>query len=171
MQELDKEGNTALIAAAASSIAGRVDCVKLLLKSGARVNSFNHKKYNALCSHIYKCKDLNKPPEKNIVLLLYVAGETLDGITIDEVVENTSCALEKRGISLRELCRESIRKYLLHLNLDQNVFKTILYLGLPKLLTKYLLFDMSLHETTECSLHRVAKFESSFAGVCSVAEI
>ena len=117
---VDKEGNTALITASASSEAGRLECVKLLLRSGVKVNFYNNKKYNALCSHISESKDLNKHPDRTMVLLLYAAGETLDGITIDENDENTSCVLEylgKQEINLRELCREAIRKKLLFLNL------------------------------------------------------
>ena len=90
----EKEGNTALVIAGASSVAARVECVKLLLRSGAKVNLFNNNKSNAHCSHISKSKDLNKPPDRTMVLLLYAAGETLDGITIDEDDEITSFILD-----------------------------------------------------------------------------
>ena len=89
------------------------------------MNSFNNNKQNALCSHISKSKDLNKQPDRTMVLLLYAAGETLDGITIDEDDDNTSCVLDyldKREINLKELCRETIRKHLLQLNLHQCLF-------------------------------------------------
>ena len=79
-----KEGNTALIIASSSCVTGRIGYVQLLLRSGAKVNVSNNKKLNALCSHISKSKDLNKPPDRTMVLLLYAAGETLDGMTIDE---------------------------------------------------------------------------------------
>ena len=132
----DKEGNSPLIIASGSSVPGRVECVKSLLRSGARVNSFNNNKQNALSSHISKSRDLNKLPDRTMVLLLYAAGETLDGITIDEDDDNTSCVLDyldKREICLKELCRESFRKYLLYLNVHhQCLFNIVPRLGLPK---------------------------------------
>ena len=149
---VDNEGNTALNTASASSEAGRLECVKLLLRSGAKMNLYNNKKYNALCSHIYKSKYLNKPPDRTMVLLLYAAGETLDGIIIDEDDENTSCVLdylEKQDINLRELCREAVRNHLLQLDLHGCLFNRIPQLGLPKLLTQYLLCNMSLEN--DCS--------------------
>ena len=145
---VDKEGNTPLIIAGSSSVAGRVECVKLLLRSGARVNLLNNSKNNALCSHISKSKDLNKPPDRTMVLLLYAAGETLDGITIedDEITGFVLDYLEKRTISLKEICRETIRKHLLQLNLHQCLFFKIPELGLPTLLTQFLLCNMSLDD-------------------------
>ena len=145
----DKEGSTALVIAGASSVADRVECVKLLLRSGAKVNKFNNNKSNALCGHISKSKDLNKPPDRTMVLLLYAAGETLDGITIDEDDEVTSFVLdylEKRKICLKEICRETIRKHLLQINSHQCLFFKIPKLGLPTFLTQYLLCNMSLDD-------------------------
>ena len=87
---------------------GRFECLVVLLISGAEVNLFNKKKLNALCHHINKSKDWNKPPDKTMVLLLYGAGETLDCITIDEDDESTSCVLnylDKTEINLNEKCR------------------------------------------------------------------
>ena len=70
---------------------------------------------------------------------------------IDEDDDNTSCVLDyldKREINLKELCRESIRKHLLQLNLHQCLFSKIPQLGLPKLLTQYMLCNMSLDTMT-----------------------
>ena len=102
---VDKKGITPLIVASVGNIRA-IKRVKLLLRSGARVNSFNNRKdlnkfppegitvdqddddtrsftnMNALCHHIEKSKHWNKPPDRTMVLLLYAAGETLDGITI-----------------------------------------------------------------------------------------
>ena len=49
----DREGNIALIIASGSSVQCRVECVKLLLRSGARVNSFKNNKQNALCLFVF----------------------------------------------------------------------------------------------------------------------
>ena len=139
----DKEGNTPLITASGKSAPGRVECVKVLLKSGAKVNLFNNKNQNALGHHMYKSNDWNKPPDRTMVLLLYAAGETLDGI---------SCFLDyldKREINLKELCREATRKYLLRLNRHHCLFNKIPRLGLPKRLTQHMLFDISLDTKTD----------------------
>ena len=118
----DKDGNTPLMLVRSRSVNCHIECVKLLLRSGAKVNLFNNNKQNALCRYICKSKELNKPPDRTMVLVLYAAGETLDDITIDEDDDNTSCVLDyldKREINLKELCREAIRKHLLYLNLHQ----------------------------------------------------
>ena len=47
---------------------------------------------------------------------------------------------------LKHLCREAIRKHLLELDLHTHLFGRIPKLGLPKPLTEYLLFRMSLSE-------------------------
>ena len=149
---VDKEGNTAIITAGGRSVPGRVECVKALLLSGAVVNLKNKMNRNALGHLIYKSYDWNKPPNRTMVLLLYAAGETLDGITIDEDDENTSCVLdylEKREINLKELCRKAIRKQLLQLDLHGCLFNRIPQLWLPKLLTQYLLWNMSLDTKTD----------------------
>ena len=148
----DKDGNTPLIIVSGSSVKCHIKCVKLFLSSGAKVNLFNNKKQNALCSHICKSKELNKSPDRTMVLLLYAAGETLDEITIDEEADNISCVLDyldKREIYLKELCREAIRNHLLKLNLHQCLFNKIPQHGLPKLLSQYLLCNMSLDTNTE----------------------
>ena len=148
----DKEGNTPLIITSGRSVPGRVECLKVLLISGAKVNLLNNKKLNALCHHINKSKYWNKPPDRTMVLLLYAAGETLDGITIDEDDESARCVLDyldKREIRLKSLCRETIRKHLIELNFHRCLFNKIPQLGLPTLMTRYLLYNMTLD--TKCS--------------------
>ena len=148
----DKDGNTPLILVRGRNVKCHIECVKLLLRSGAKVSLFNNNKLNALCRYICESKELNKLTDRTMVLFLYAAGETLDGITINEDDENTSCVLDyldKREINLKELCREAIGKHLLYLNLHQSLFGKIPQLGLPELLSQYLLCDMSLDTKTE----------------------
>ena len=148
----DKNGNTPLIMVSCSIVEYHTKCVKLLLRSGDKVNFFNNKKQNALCSHISKSKKLNMSPGITMVLLLYATGETLDGITVDKHDDNTSCVLDyldKREINLKELCRETIRQHLLNLNRHHCLFNKIPQLGLLKLLTQYLLCNMSLDTNVE----------------------
>ena len=46
--------------------------------------------------------------------------------------------------SLKELCREVIRKYLLQLNPFKTLFKRAPLLGLPRVLTSFLVYDFDL---------------------------
>ena len=89
---LDQQGNTAL-----HTINTRVKGC-LLLAAGARINIFNDQKHNALRSYIfwrndraldYRRRRVNiyspeykEPLRENICMLLYAAGETLDGTTV-----------------------------------------------------------------------------------------
>ena len=135
--------NTPLIFAAGQNI----NCAKLLLEANAKINMFNKNMRNALCNHIERRISANKPPDRTMVLLLYAAGETLDGITLLED-DHTSCLLdylEKPEISLRHLSREAIRKHLRDINCCENLFDRVPRLGLPKTLTLYMLFNMSLN--------------------------
>ena len=50
-----KDGNTALIIVSGSSMNFNIKCVELLLRLGAKVNLFNNKKQNALCSQFQSC--------------------------------------------------------------------------------------------------------------------
>ena len=47
-------------------------------------------------------------------------------------------------ISLKHLCRETVRKHLLHVNLNENLFGVVPKLPLTSLLTEYLLYCISL---------------------------
>ena len=140
---VDSDNNTALIFAAGQNF----NCVKLMLEANAKINMFNKNIRNALCNNIERRISANKHPDRTMVLLLYAAGKTLDGITILEN-EHTSCILdylEKRKTCLKHLCREAIRKHLLDINCYNNLYGRVPRLGLPKTLTRYILFDMSLN--------------------------
>ena len=131
--------------------ANRIECIRLLLQSGANINLPNKMNLNALISCISNCKHWNKQPDRTMVLLLYAAGETLDGITIDEDDGNARYVLDylqKREISLKHGCRETIRKHLLKLDPHTHLFGRVTKLGLPRLLSNYLLYEQSLRRTT-----------------------
>ena len=83
---------------------------------------------------------MKKSPDRTMLLLLDAAGERINGITIDEEEENTSCVLDyldKREINIKELSREAIRNHLLNINCYDNLFARTTKLGLPKILTQY----------------------------------
>ena len=68
--------------------------------------------------------------------MLLAAGEELDEEYPDTPEE----------ISLNHLCRGAIRKYLLNLNRNENLFVRMPKLGLPAFLTDYLLFNQKLQK-------------------------
>ena len=49
-------------------------------------------------------------------------------------------------LNLKEWCRLSIRKHLINLDAQLNLFHRIIQLGLPPPLVRYLLYNMSLDE-------------------------
>ena len=123
-----------------------VESVKLLLRSGARVNLLDQLNFSVL-SYLIKLRAQSIP--KTMVLLLYAAGESLDGTTTDDA-DDKSCVLDylhKREICLKEFCRETIRKHLLNLDPHTHLFYRVPRLGLPTSLTQYLLFNISLNPT------------------------
>ena len=111
-----------------------------MLEASAKINMLNKNKKNALCNHAEKHISQKKSPDKTMVLLLYAAGEIPRGITVSCVLDY----LGEREICLKDLCREEIRHYLLNSNPHENLFCRVPRLGLPSLLTRYILYNMSL---------------------------
>ena len=182
---LDSFGNTAL------HIINNKEKRCLLLAAGARINVFNEEQHNALRSYIfwgnakaldYRMRRVKKyspeyqaPLRQNVCMLLYAAGETLDGATVKgqyfseymtmpiaqcilweadgprTVVNKTftvpGCLLfEDLKLSLKHLCRETIRKCLLDTDLHTNIFLRAPKLGLPRSLVAYILYNQSLQD-------------------------
>ena len=87
-------------------------------------------------------------------MLLYAAGETLDGPTVnaDHVIYDGVIITNipkyftelKQNLDLKHLCREAIRKHLIDLYLHKHLFGRIPQLGLPSIMAEYLLYDYSL---------------------------
>ena len=85
-------------------------------------------------------------------MLLYAAGETLDGPTVTggpgscvSNIEVPVCFKElRKKMDLKHLCREAIRKHLIDLNPHEHLFGRIPQLGLPLLVTDYMLYDCTL---------------------------
>ena len=75
-------------------------------------------------------------------MLLYAAGETLDGAQEDKIPELLK--FEEEKLEPKHICREAIRKHLLKLDPHQHLFSRIPKLGLPSIVTEYLLFNQSL---------------------------
>ena len=137
----DSDGYTAVSAAADSGI---IKCVQLLLRSGARINAANFKRQNTL---IFLAEHRGS---QDVGRFLLAAREVIKveqypflGLArhfdIPEYLQQRELQL-----CLKHLCREAIRNRLIfvkpHLHLFDRVFDT----GLPNLLAKYLIYNMSL---------------------------
>ena len=125
-------------------------CIKLLLKVGVHVNK-RSRGHTALTWYYYQ----NSQHDGIFIKLLYAAGQVVEWPGVDycavrrvlipkwlqdaEAVRN-----RKKCASLRDLCRVSIRSRFLTLDRYTNLFIRVPKLGLPPLLTRYLLFDMTL---------------------------
>ena len=86
-----------------------------------------------------------------LCMLLFAAGEEID-FHQSECFKDVSVrnykyikGLTKYELWLKDICRQAIRKHLLNVNPRKNLFVRIRTLELPWLLTRYLLYDVSLH--------------------------
>ena len=112
---------------------------KKLLRAGIHINRFNRSRdENALGSHLGKTSDTDP------LMLLYTAGETLDGTDVYKIPKELKFEDEK--LKLKHICREAIRKHLLKLDPHQHLFGRIPELGFPSIMTEYLLFNQSLDD-------------------------
>ena len=75
----------------------------MLLTAGAHVNKTNSLDQNALKYYLIHCH----PPDEDIVLLLYAAGENIDGSTI----ETTSILGKRKLIPIPPLLTEAPIEY------------------------------------------------------------
>ena len=125
-------------------------CIKRLLGAGININRFsNSTGKNALQTilGIKKHKHdlhLYLIGYKGAVDLLYAAGETLEGTEVEKIAEELK--FEEEKLQLKHICREAIRKHLLKLDPHQHLFGRIPELGLPSIVTEYLLFNQSLDD-------------------------
>ena len=121
-----------------------------LFKAGAEIGHVDHLGRNSLQVSFQPVQK----EVKEIQMLLYAAGETLDGLTVcaDDlcyggvIVTNIPKYFTelKKNLDLKHLCREAIRKHLIDLDPNEHLFGRIPQLGLPSILTEYLLHDCSL---------------------------
>ena len=111
--------------------------LKTLFRPGININE-----PNILTSYLGSSRGNEK---KGIVLLLAAGGETIDKTKVQ-----IPKYLKPRKIThLMHLCREVIREHLLELDPHTNLYGRVPRLGLPSLMTDYLLCDVSLDESLE----------------------
>ena len=134
-------------------------CIKRLLRAGIHINKLSKSQGKNALGRIldFKLKYQNAADEKRVfmgvdtevdseaaMMLLYAAGETLEGTEEDRIPEVLK--FEEEKLELKHICREAIRKHLLKLDLHSSLFGRIPKLGLPSALSRYLLFNLSLDE-------------------------
>ena len=142
INNVDHRGSTALI------YVEDEDYCRLLLKHHSHINRTDRNGDNKLTGHIRNASPVNK----DLCSLLFAAGETVPQTVArlfphnGHIVVNAMDYLPQIKIYfyLNQLCRETIRKYLLELDPHTNLFDRIPRLGLPKPLTEYLLYYTSL---------------------------
>ena len=140
---LTPSGETLLIVAAEYNEQYGCECIKLLLNIGAKINQVDWQGDNALQSHIWYCTWEKRIPkvDTNICMLLFAAGESPDGST----TLPDCLSFDSLRLCLKHLCREAIRNRLRLVDREnQSLFHLVPKLGLPSLLTDYLLYDVSL---------------------------
>ena len=133
--------------------------IKRLLRAGILVNKFKRSqgknalgilldykfKYQNATDYYMTFMGINTEINYDAAsILLYSAGETLEGTEEDKIPEVLK--FEEEKFQLKHMCRMAIRGHLLSLDPHSNLFGRIPELGLPAIVTEYLLFNMSLDE-------------------------
>ena len=137
-----------------------IESGKLLLRAGARINGCDWNLNNGLMNYI--CAR-GERAERDICMFFYAAGEMIDGSAVTADVHDdwspwggwynrrradvpNYFTFEDLQFDLMHLCRQTIRKHLLSADPHEHLFGRIPRLGLPKPLTRYLLFNFSLED-------------------------
>ena len=145
----DANGNSPLhVLTSAKNIFTTELCMKLLLNAGAKINVKNKFGFNALKCYIGKLQLISN----KVAMLLFVAGEAIEETNVKIESSYGSCSLEipaclkqpKVKLDLKYICRGSIREHFMNIDPHLPLFKRVKELGLPPVLTSYLLYDMSL---------------------------
>ena len=127
-----------------------IHCVKLLLVAGVHVNKVNKAGFTALKCGIAQ----HEEDTKELAMLLFAAGDTLDGTTVIngtaapsvsnfKIPEYLLEVMDPQEMCLMDMCRRTIRKHLQQMN-HLNLFCVMPSLRIPSLLTNYLLYNRSL---------------------------
>ena len=151
---VNNHGYTALTQASIYTMfISSVRCIKVLLKAGAHVNNTDKYGQNAIKLYITTHR-VSKYVVHEGVMLLFAGGETVEGRKVERYhfskdvlyrIDVPEYILElQKPFSLKEMCREIIRKKLIQINHPKNLFCIVPLLGLPSLLEAYLLYNMSL---------------------------
>ena len=117
-----------------------VECLKLLLRSEAKINVRNEHSHNALQHHVTHYD--GTATGTAICSLLHAAGESVESIPDDKIPK---CLRDDRiGMELYRLCRRAIRQHLISLDPQRHLFYRIPLLPLPAAMVDFLLYGLTL---------------------------
>ena len=170
---VDESGDTALMRAADKN---KIDQLRVLLgnkvkivnerrmSKAAKPNNFDKRanvhslmhrnsrlapgKFSVLSRYVVS----HRLPNLDVCMLLYAAGETTDSRTVEKLFRNkvlNRVMGKEKQMGLRHLCRQKVREHLLELNPHGNLFHRVPKLGLPKFLTNFMLYNVSLEREIE----------------------
>ena len=142
----DQQDTTPLISASAH---GSHQLLAQLLKAGAHINRRNTAGLNALYYALGKIRSTSDTKHTEAVTLLFAAGETFIDASLKMMARYPRYRTVKETFfeqSLKHLCKEAIRKRLIQINPHEHLFHRVHQLGLPAILTEYLLYHTSLHQ-------------------------
>ena len=116
-------------------------CIKRVLRENIKVNVRSGHRYEVTVLTYLKSLHLSSnKPEEEFAMLLFAAGDTLDETEVEHIPEYLKPTDE---VSIMNICRGAIRKHLLQIS-DINLFPRIPKLGLPSVMSQYLLYNVSL---------------------------
>ena len=137
------------------ALRNNVDMLKGMLCIGAQVNILNTYGQNTFSQYVRTCKVYNR----TMVLFLLAAGEIVDHKSCERLRTFNSRFLKDpiwlpdfiqqsggQNLDLRILCRMRIREHLLNLDPHHHLFHRVPRLGLPKYLSSFLLYNLSIDE-------------------------
>ena len=142
----DQQDTTPLISA---STHGSHQLLAQLLKAGAHINRRNTAGLNALYYALGKIQNTSDTKHTEAVTLLFAAGEKFIDASLQMMARYPRYRTVKEtffGQSLKHLCKEAIRKRLIQINPHEHLFHRVHQLGLPAILTEYLLYHTSLSQ-------------------------
>ena len=132
----------------------KISTLKMLLRTGIKVNVPNVYFNNTLIYYILECERSIHKVSKDICILLFAAGER---VTVPIVEGRSRCRSHvvkaevpeylfhrELQMCLKHLCREAIRNHLLDLDLHTHLLSRIPRLNLPSSVTNYLLYNQTL---------------------------
>ena len=131
-----------------------VKCIRRLLRAGIHINKHHRRCGKNAVSLVLGSMFMHM--SRSSLMLLYAAGETLDGTAEYLIPQELKFGAEK--FQLKHICREVIRKHLLKLDLHSNLFGRIPRLGLSSALSRYLLFNQSLDDDDDNDQWRIRDF-------------
>ena len=146
VNRVNRHGITAFASAVYSN---NIQSVRLILKTNVKINVRKMPERNVLLcqhraigflrgNHVVPLRDV-LPLNDDVAMLAFVAGENIEG-------KKRMAELASKEIRLANICRRSIRTHLLSLDPHAHLFNRVPRLGLPDVLSSYLLYNISLDE-------------------------